>query len=102
MKLKKHYNEGNKANWKGGRFTDCRGYVFVLIGDKYVGEHRLVIEQHLGRRLDFKEKVHHINGIRDDNRLENLKVVSQSEHAKIEGLGKTKHKRKNKWTAKKN
>ena len=94
--------KGNRnPNWNGGKFTDCRGYVFILVGDNYIMEHRLVVEQHLGRRLNFKEKVHHINGNPSDNRLENLQIVSQSEHAKIHRLGQSKHKRHNKWTAKK-
>ena len=52
----------------------------------YVLEHRIVIENSLGRLLNPKEVAHHKNGDRKDNRLENLKVMKRKEHCSKHGL----------------
>src|SRR5665213_1017657 len=79
---------GNPA-WKGGRQITPNGYIYIYapehpsrIGkrNKNVFQHRLVMEQKLGRYLTKTEIVHHLNGVRNDNRPENLVVVDRNNH----------------------
>lgn len=69
-------------SWKGGRYVTRDGYIQLSVGGKVKQEHRLVVERAIGRPLLTEEIVHHINHVKDDNRLENLQILSRSEHAK--------------------
>lgn len=68
--------------WKGGRFISSDGYVMIYMSPrKYRKEHFLVIEKHLGRLLQDGERVHHIDGDKQNNEGANLDLmISESEH----------------------
>ena len=90
QKLKKCHKGEKAYNWKGGRRKSSIDYILILkpnhpFCDKmgYVYEHRLVMEQMIGRYLKPSEVVHHINKIRNDNRPKNLELFSNhSQHLK--------------------
>lgn len=72
--------------WNNGEAHCSSGYIMVLTSRKprkYTFQHRLIMQQHLGRELLLSEIVHHKNHNKSDNRLENLQVVSRSEHIRL-------------------
>lgn len=83
------------------RRTD--GYIYVFVPghpmatvEGYVMEHVLVMEKAIGRYITRDEVVHHKNHKRDDNRLENLELMTFKEHARLHAA----ERRKNGWTPK--
>ena len=86
-----------KVNWKGGRFKEKTGYIMVYAPNhpriikannrgitrrrQHLAEHILIWERASGRFVPDTWVVHHLNGVRDDNRLENLIAIPKKDHS---------------------
>lgn len=86
--IKGHVGKHN-PNYNGGISYDKKGHKRLYLPDYptasngMIAEHRFIMEKQIGRYLHHWEIVHHINGIPDDNRSENLQIMTASEHSKL-------------------
>jgi len=104
-KLREARNKRVMLLTKGGRVRTNEGYIYKrCIGHPkatkrghYVLEHRLVMEYYLGRYLKGKEEVDHINGVRGDNRIENLRLFKNHSEHLFEEVKRGKYKKNEVW-----
>jgi SWI/SNF-related matrix-associated actin-dependent regulator 1 of chromatin subfamily A len=92
------YKYLRENNYKGDSYVDKDGYILInkqfnhpKNRDNYVREHILVMEKFLGRYLEDNECVHHLDGNKKNNNIENLQLMTRSEHAKLHSKEKYKH-----------
>jgi len=75
--------------WKIKKLISKGDYIYTKIPNHpkstkhgYILEHRIIMENHLGRILTASEIIHHKNGNKKDNRIENLELTNKSKHAR--------------------
>jgi hypothetical protein len=85
--------------WNGGKRTTKFGYILIKKRDHpycdkngYVSEHRLVVENAFKMTLLPMAVIHHKNGVKTDNRLENLEILTKSEHMKVHSSRRERNK----------
>ena len=91
-KMAEKQKGANNSVWKGGITKAAGGYITILCPEhpycdvnRRVKQERLVMEEYLGRYLEWFEIVHHMDEIKDHNIIENLELCCRSSHARIHG-----------------
>jgi hypothetical protein len=85
--MREHTSGNDSPSWKGGRTKDADGYIKIYMpghprANKQgrVYEHIFVMGEKLGKPVPRDFHVHHLNGVRSDNRPENLELVLPKDH----------------------
>lgn len=92
--MKRNQTRENNPNWKGGKTKHTHGYILVSAPEHprshngYVFEHILVVEKREGRFIREDEVIHHENGIKNDNRSENLILTNFKKHGELHAIQK--------------
>jgi hypothetical protein len=82
----------NNPNGKGGKYISNDGYVMIYVPQHalcncrgYAREHRIVFQKKVGRRLERFEIIHHVDGDKLNNKIENLRIMTKEEHDRLHG-----------------
>ena len=75
----------NNPSWRGGWHLSSHGYKKIRVDGGYEYEHRRNMELHLGRKLETGEDVHHLDGNKQNNSLDNLLLMSARDHRLLHG-----------------
>lgn len=98
-KLSAEQKGANHPSWKGGKYIGGDGYVMIYVGDNgseigwhsYRKEHTIVFEESLNRKLTADEVIHHIDGDKTDNQIENLWLTDgighRNAHNSLQNIG---------------